>query len=138
MVNLVGGVVEGAVKGVGGILDDLFTSDEERLTREEAMERLKQQPQLAQIALNSVEAQHRTVFVAGWRPFIGWVIGAALAYHFMLHSLITWFFHVAQSFGMQPVDVPPQVEIGELVAILLAMLGMAGYRSYEKKSGVSK
>ena len=139
--NLVGGVVkdgiEGAIRGVGGVLDDLFTSDEERLTRNEAMERLRQQPQLAQIALNQVEATHRTVFVAGWRPFVGWVCGVSVAYHFMGHSLISWFFKVCEAFGMQAVQAPPQVEIYELIAILLAMLGVARYRTIEKQSGVA-
>ena len=41
-----------------------------------------------QTKINEVEAGHRTMFVAGWRPFIGWVIGVALLYNFILRDLI--------------------------------------------------
>jgi len=44
-----------------------------------------------QSEINKVEAQHRTIFVAGWRPFIGWVCGVALAYNFVLRDLLIWF-----------------------------------------------
>jgi len=139
--NLVGGGIaaaaEGVVKGVGGVLDELFTSDDERLSHDEIKLRIMQAPQLAQIALNAVEAAHRSVFVAGWRPFIGWVCGFALAYHFIGYSLINWLLVVAEALGAPEVEPPPQVSIAELVAILVAMLGMAGYRTNEKKAGVS-
>ena len=139
--NLVGGAiaggVEGAIKGIGGVMDQLFTSDDERLSHGEVMARIKQAPQLAQIALNSIEAAHRTVFVAGWRPFVGWVCGFALAYHFVLRDLIAWSFKVAEGFGAPVIVPPPPVSIMELVSILVAMLGMAAYRTNEKKAGVA-
>ena len=135
---LVGDAVKGAVQGLGEVADALFTSDDERLTHAEVMERIKQKPFLAQIALNSVEAAHRTVFVAGWRPFIGWVCGFALAYHFIIHSLISWFILVACSLAGAPeIAPPPQISIGELISILLAMLGMSGLRTREKQSGAA-
>ena len=63
------------VGGVGKIADDLITTDKERLTL--AIEEKKIEAGLiqSQIEVNKVEAQHASVFVAGWRPFIGWVGG---------------------------------------------------------------
>ena len=71
------------IEAVGRVIDDLFTSDEERLGKEALLTRLAQRPALAQIEVNRIEAQHRSVFVAGWRPFIGWICGAALAWNFV-------------------------------------------------------
>ena len=47
-------------------------------------EKHAQESNMAQVDVNKAEAQHRSIFVAGWRPFIGWVCGVALAYHFIL------------------------------------------------------
>ena len=49
-----------------------------------------QDANLAQIKVNQQEAAHKSIFVAGWRPFIGWVCGVSLAYHFILAPLIEW------------------------------------------------
>lgn len=122
------------VEAVGGVLDSLFTSDEERMTRQEALERLRQQPHLAQIALNATEAQHRSVFVAGWRPFIGWVCGVALAWHFMAHDLTAWACSV-----WWPDILPPVLSGTEsLITIVLSLLGLGAMRTVEKAKGLTK
>ncbi len=128
-----GGVAE-PVKAVGTILDDLFTSDEERLDKEEALLRLAQRPGLVQAEINKVEAQHRSVFVAGWRPFIGWVCGAALAYSFILRDLIGW---GAGAAGYE-IAPPPELAMQHLITILMALLGLGGFRTFEKIAGRSK
>jgi hypothetical protein len=69
--GILGGGVAEPVKAVGAILDYLFTSDEERLDKEQALLRLAQRPNLVPAKINKIEAQHRSIFVAGWRPFIG-------------------------------------------------------------------
>lgn len=128
-----GGVAE-PVKAVGSILDDLFTSDEERLDKQEALLRLAQRPGLVQAEINKVEAQHRSVFVAGWRPFIGWVCGAALAYSFILRDLVAW----TIAAGGHAVAPPPELAMEHLITILMALLGLGGYRTFEKLAGRSK
>lgn len=77
-----------------------------------------------QTRINEIEAQHRTVFVAGWRPFIGWVCGVALAYNFVIRDLFIW--------AMQPEQVPPALQMEHLMTVLLGMLGLGGLRTYEK------
>lgn len=77
-----------------------------------------------QTKINEIEAQHRTVFVAGWRPFIGWVCGMALAYNFVIRDLFIWAF--------QPEVIPPALAMDHLMTVLLGMLGLGGLRTYEK------
>ena len=74
--------------------------------------------------INKVEAQHRTIFVAGWRPFIGWVCGGALAYNFVLRDLLIWF--------IGPEQVPPALQMEHLMTVLIGMLGLGGMRTFEK------
>ena len=129
-----GNAVAKPVEAVGGVLDKLFTSDDERLTHAEAMERLQQQPHLAQIALNTTEAQHRSVFVAGWRPFIGWVCGIGLAWHFYGRDLAVWGCEV---FG-SPVSPPQLVGTGDLLTLTVSLLGLGAIRTVEKAKGLTK
>ena len=91
IVGLAGGAPEKTVKAVADGLDGLFTSDDERLTHKEIMARIDQEPAKAQMAVNAVEAQHRSIFVAGWRPFTGWVCGLALGFQYLAHPLLSWY-----------------------------------------------
>ena len=77
-----------------------------------------------QSEINKVEAQHRNIFVAGWRPFIGWVCGVALAYNFVLRDLLIWFL------GQD--SVPPALQMEHLMTVLIGMLGLGGMRTFEK------
>jgi hypothetical protein len=129
----IGKAAQGSVTAVGNILDALFTSDEERLDKKILLERLLQNPQLAQIELNKVEASHPNVWVAGWRPFIGWVCGSALAYHYILRDFFMW---GVRMWSETPIEAPPTIDMAQLVSILLAMLGMVGYRTFEKMKGI--
>lgn len=130
--SAVGGILGSG--GLGGILDDLFTSDEERLSKQEAMARIEQEPNLRQIDINLQEAKHRTVFVAGWRPFIGWVCGVALFWHFMLYDLLNW---VRDAFAPDFPAPPALSGTEQLITIVLALLGLGGLRTYEKVKGKS-
>ena len=77
-----------------------------------------------QSEINKVEAQHRTIFVAGWRPFIGWVCGVALAYNFVLRDILIWL--------IGPEQVPPALQMEHLMTVLIGMLGLGGMRTFEK------
>lgn len=87
----------------------------------------------AQTEVNAVEAAHRSIFVAGWRPFIGWVCGAAFAYHFV--ALPVTQFVLAWFGKMTPV---PAFDMDSLLAVLMGMLGLGGLRTYEKIKSVAK
>ena len=77
-----------------------------------------------QTKINEIEAGHRTIFVAGWRPFIGWICGVALAYNFVIRDLFIWITKTA--------DAPPALQMEHLMTVLLGMLGLGGLRTFEK------
>lgn len=132
--KLFGGGAAEVVEAVGKVADHLFTSDEERLTRAEMLERLRQQPHLAQVALNKQEAAHRSVFVAGWRPAIGWTCALALAYHFVLEPMSGWLLATV-ALDIAP---PPVLDTGPLLTIVLGMLGLGGLRTIEKAKRLTR
>lgn len=129
----IGKEVAEPVEAVGNALDKLFTSDEEKLTKQEILERTKQNPTLWQVELNKIEASHRSIFVAGWRPFIGWVCGFSFAYHFIVQPLLLF---IAAAFGSE--ISTPVFDMDSLFTVLMGMLGLGGLRSLEKSRGLTK
>ena len=93
-----------------------------------------QQALLAQLEINKAEAASGSLFKGGWRPFVGWICGFALLYHFILCPFII--FIVALSGAEMP--PLPEFDMGSLMTVLLGMLGIGGLRTYEKKSGLTK
>jgi len=87
----------------------------------------------AQIEVNKQEAAHRNVFVAGWRPFIGWICGAAFAYHFVLQPICVF---ALAAYGVS-LDLP-SFDMGALMTVLTGMLGLGGLRTFEKMKGTAK
>jgi hypothetical protein len=91
------------------------------------------QVDLAQLGINKVEAAHRSVFVAGWRPFLGWSMGVAMTWTYVVMPIAQ--FILAQTGHL--VDLPA-LNTGELMPVLMGMLGLGGLRSWEKVKGVAK
>jgi hypothetical protein len=87
-----------------------------------------------QLEINKAEASHKSIFVAGWRPFIGWTCGIALAWHFVLQPLIM-FLSVLFGFALPEL---PAFDMGSLMTVLMGMLGLGGLRTYEKQKGLTK
>ncbi len=133
-------VFGGIVEAVGKVADDLFTSDKERLEAEIEMRKLDQAIDLGQIEVNKVEAASSSTFVAGWRPALGWVGAAAMAYQFILYPFMVWGWSLMQAKGWVPADLqpPPMLDTEALWVILSGMLGIAGMRSVEKVKGVAR
>jgi len=84
-----------------------------------------------QTAINAVEAANDNLFVAGWRPFIGWTCGVAYAYAFVLQPFLQFGF---AAFG-NDIDLPT-LGLAELSPVLMGMLGLGGLRTFEKVKGV--
>lgn len=84
----------------------------------------------SQTDVNKVEAASSSIFIAGWRPAIGWVCGSGLAVQFLVGPLFTW---VAALSG-HPVAFP-QLDMGTLLTLLAGMLGLGGLRTMEKLQG---
>ena len=137
MLNLLGGLLGGGKGGalatISKVVDELHTSEEEKLDKKILMQRLQQKLAEKQLDVNAKEASHRSIFVAGWRPAIGWCGALALFFAFILSPCIDWY---AKFSGMD--IVPPAIETGPLLAIVTSMLGVAGMRSFEKAKGIAK
>jgi len=93
---------------------------------------------VGQLEVNKAEAGHKSLFVAGWRPWIGWVGGMALAYQFVLYPLLMWVWVILRAKGVitADIDVPPVLDTGALFSIVTAMLGVGAMRSHDKKHNV--
>ena len=85
----------------------------------------------SQTAIDQSEAQNKNLFVAGWRPFIGWVCGVAFAYHFIAQPLLA--FIIANAGGNVKL---PTFDMQELTTVLMGMLGLGGLRTIEKIKNV--
>jgi len=127
------------IESVGKVAGDLITTDKERMQLELEGRKLDQAIDLAQIEVNKVEAASASVFVAGWRPAIGWIGAAAMAYQFLLYPMLLWAWTYLQGTGWIPKEIspPPVLDADQLWVILSGILGIAGMRSFEKTKGVA-
>ena len=123
--GIAGSVMEG--------LDDLFTSAEEKANATLKMTELLQKPHNLQAMANIEGAKHRSVFVAGWRPAIGWVCAIGLGYQF----LILPFAGLINAFYALPAELPA-IQAAELTTLVMSLLGLGGMRSYEKAKGLTR
>lgn len=122
--------------GLFGLIDKLFTSDDERMAAKLKVLELEKSGELAQIAVNAQEAQHDSIFVAGWRPFIGWVCGLAFTWAFLLYPMLSFF---VVAFGLSAdLTLVPDLDLNAMMPVLMGMLGLGAMRSWEKKEGVAR
>lgn len=135
--NILG--IGSVIESVGKVASDLITTDKERMQLELEGRKLDQAIDLAQIEVNKVEAASTSVFVAGWRPAIGWIGAAAMAYQFLLYPMLQWGWTYLQGTGWIPKELapPPVLDADQLWVILSGILGIAGMRSFEKTKGVA-
>lgn len=87
---------------------------------------------MGQIGTNTEEAKNNNLFVAGWRPAVGWICAVGIGYSFILDPMATWIaqvvFHYKGAF--------PVLDSGQLMTLITGMLGFGGLRTYEKVKGV--
>ena len=122
---------------VTGLLDK-FIEDKDvknKLAHEVATMSEKHAQELAkgQMEINKTEAAHKSLFVAGWRPAIGWICGLGMASNFILIPMANFVLALTGS----PVVVP-LLDTGEMMPVLMGMLGLGAMRTYEKKEGVQR
>jgi hypothetical protein len=86
---------------------------------------------LSQMAVNKAEAESPSIFKGGWRPFVGWTCGMALALNFLIFPVFGPILVAYTTIAIVPLDM------ATMTPILLGMLGLAGARSYEKRHNVA-
>lgn len=87
---------------------------------------------IAQLEINAKEAAHPSVWVAGWRPFFGWVGGVGFLYVVLLKPLLSWLASI------QGWPTPPDVDSDVLMIVVTGLLGIGGLRTFEKTKGATK
>lgn len=118
------------------LIDRLFPDPQKKAEAELELLKLTQsgdlQVVLAQLQINAKEAEHQSIFVAGWRPYFGWVGGTSFAYVGLIKPILAW---VSVLKGWPE---PPEVDTEFLWVVISGLLGLGGLRTYEKKKGVAK
>jgi len=117
--KLLGGNLTNTISKVSGVVDDYVYTEQERAKLQQAIDQ-------GQLKVNLEETKHRSLFIAGWRPFIGWICGIGLLYSYVLVP-------IAITLGMSMEN-----DREGLMALTTALLGLGGMRTYEKMKGVSK
>jgi hypothetical protein len=130
--DLASGAAGGILGGLGGLFKDVRSAlgkvDPDKAAEIELkLVEAENSILLAQTQINLEEAKSEKWWKAGWRPFIGWICGVGLAVEFLILPIAALF------------DVAPKtpLDFGALMSLVIALLGLGAYRSYEKKSGVS-
>ena len=131
-------MIQALIGPITGLLDK-FVEDKDqkaKLAHDLATmaERHAQELAKGQIDINKEEAKSRNIFIAGWRPFVGWTCGLALFWHF-LGLPVTLF--ITGWFNLQHPPLP-EFDMNSLMTVLLGMLGLGGMRSFEKFKGLTK
>lgn len=137
----------------------LFTSAREAITGKRILDpneqakvdlqlaQLEQALKTGQIEINKIEAAHKSLFVAGWRPAIGWVAAISLFLMYVPKALVMTGIWTIQCYEildhateMSAVSLPnfPELGTADIIGLVVSMLGMAGFRTFEKKIGVAR
>ena len=122
--KLLGGDI---VKDIGDAIDKNVTNDEERMEAHRKWDELQTQ-------VNLEEAKHRSVFIAGWRPFLGWSFSIGISLHVVIMPMVQWTLMIC---GIEEVSLP-EFPLEIMLEVIFGMLGMAGLRTYEKYKKLTK
>jgi hypothetical protein len=131
--------ISSIIDSVGKVAGDLITTDKEKMQLEIENRKLDQAIDIAQINVNKEEAKSSSLFVSGWRPAVGWIGAAALAYQFLLYPILGWAWKWLQAMNYVPAEMspPPLLDAEQLWVMLSGILGIAGMRTFEKQKGVA-
>lgn len=153
--DLLSGAGEGLLSGLGKCAKGLRESitGKEIITGQERMALLNQVSQLenavlqaenslnlAQVELDKEEAKSDNIFKSGWRPAVGWLCVLGLFYQFIFRPLMPWLVQtICDVSGLSiKLSVPPNLDTSTLMTLLFGMLGLGGFRTFEKIKGMGK
>jgi len=130
-------MIEALIGPVMGLLDKIIPDPTEkaRLAHEIATLAERQAHEIAksQIEVNRTEAASSSMFVAGWRPAVGWICALGLGFNFICVPLGNFVFTINGS----PIIIPA-LDVSEMMPVLMGMLGLGAYRTFEKTRGVAR
>tara|TARA_R100000697_G_scaffold96269_1_gene108191 strand:+ start:176 stop:580 length:405 start_codon:yes stop_codon:yes gene_type:complete len=131
--SILGSLLEPATKLLDKVIED--KDQKNALAHEIATMAEKHAVELAkgQLEVNKTEAAHKSLFVAGWRPFIGWICGVAMLANFLLIPMANFVLDLSGS-----TNTIPLIQLETMMPVLMGMLGLGAMRSYEKVKKVSR
>lgn len=143
-------IIGDIIKGATGIIEKSVTDKDAKIAIEAKLEQIRleaenqllqfeHEAKVAQIGVNKEEAKSDSLFVAGWRPAVGWTCGIAMAFNFVLLPILPWIISIISIWVPEAgkVELPEPFDLGQMLPVLLGMLGIGGYRSFEKVKGVN-
>jgi hypothetical protein len=132
-------MLQALIGPVTGLLDKFVEDKDQKnaLAHEIATlaEKQAHEAAMAQAQANTEQAKHPSLFVAGARPAIMWICAIAMAYHFIIQPFLLFGVLVA---GVALPAEPPELDMGQLMPVLLGILGLGGMRSWEKVKGCAR
>jgi len=130
-------LVSGLAGPVAGLLDKFIEDKDQKnqlahdiatLADKQAHEQI-----MAQVEVNKQEAAHKSLFVAGWRPAIGWICGLGMLSNFIIVPMANF---VLALLGHN-IEIP-LIDLATMMPVLMGMLGLGAMRSYEKGKGIAR
>ncbi|MBW8888797.1 MAG: hypothetical protein JF616_13665 [Fibrobacteres bacterium] len=153
--SMFSGGIGDVVEKVGDAIHKNVTSDKERMALDNEAAKAAQDFNIklaqmdtdlakGQIDVNLEESKNPHLFVAGWRPFIGWLCGITLGIMFIPKCIVMTIFWGLQAYrnahgdGQPMPQLPefPDLGSGQMLGLVSAMLGLGGLRTFEKVKGV--
>lgn len=120
--KIIGGSIAEPIEALGNVFDKLFTTDKEKMHAQAVLEKLRQQPAILQAEINKIEAAHQSIFIAGWRPAIGWTCAIGLFYSFLIRPIMI-------AFHINAINL----DMGLLITLVTSLLGLEGVSHIVKK-----
>jgi len=123
-------ILSSLIGPISGLLDKFIEDKDQKIALAHEISTMADKHALelakGQLAVNAIEAAHKSLFVSGWRPAVGWCCCLALLYNTILSPVLSIWFSV------------PEVDSSLLTPVLMGMLGMGAMRSFEKSKGVQR
>ena len=119
------------------VIGKIYTTEGEKLSAQEMLERLRQNPQLWTSELNKINATDTRLFNSGWRPYVGWVCGICVALYYIPQFILADYLWVTMCLDRNAI-LPFPIDPDSLMQLLWLMLGFGAYRTAEKFKGVAK
>jgi hypothetical protein len=143
-IPIIGDIINGGTK----IIQELITDKDKALQAEVELRKLAaaaelrllemdHEEKLAQVDINKMAVTSNDAYVRRARPTILWICGAGMGYAFLIHPLFSWGIAVVGIWYPEALNIPipPNLSMSEMLPILLGMLGLSGYRSFERIKG---
>lgn len=115
---------------IGNVLEKVIPDPQARAKAQADLLSQLMAADTSQMEVNKAEAQSEGNFKGGWRPFIGWVCGAALAYQYLIVPIAMWM----TAWAGHAMPKPPTLD-DQLWQLMFGLLGMGALRSFDKMKG---